>query len=577
MATINGNVKWGIIPLGFSNYEIADMAYNFRANYLKSVNTPMRYQVIWQNGSMNEAQEPSSDGDIVNVIFDIEETVDNATWFSVASIKKAKDIPNKHYLNGNAPNGHRFTIDISNMCQDLLSYSLVPIGKGTWQDYRFGGLNGGAVMQDNVTENISSYNVSRNGSFRTVRVKARFEVLDSNNNIVIATNTLSQTPSVIIINSAPTYSVNDFYYNDRYVIDETTAAGKADFGFMSNCPNFSDSQLVSSTQPKLVRMNEEAEWLYWFQRKSAVGASGTSQDLLSDIRLLLKTDDKPSTSFYIKEFNDTLDFGVNNGTANTYNTGQNRLCVQNVSPAYINENNGTTYTNVTDSGGAINVTTYPDGIVDKNNTNTYRVYLQYIKFHGGTDSRHTHYRHFKIDRESENVAYKNVRFHWLNRVGGIDSYTAKRDVVEGLSISRSTIERKTGDGTWLQNQYNQGTVMNGSIYKSNTMRGGNFHKGGVEVMNVNANRNLSVFTEPLNTSTAKWLEEIMTSPNVWVEMETDATEHNNEVNPYQRPSKKDYIPVIITNGDIEVVNQEAGLVKFNIEYTMAHKINTQRN
>ena len=40
---------------------------------------------------------------------------------------------------------------------------------------------------------------------------------------------------------------------------------------------------------------------------------------------------------------------------------------------------------------------------------------------------------------------------------------------------------------------------------------------------------------------------------------------------------KEYIPVIITNSDIETVNQEAGLVKFNIEYTLAHKVITQRN
>jgi hypothetical protein len=109
------------------------------------------------------------------------------------------------------------------------------------------------------------------------------------------------------------------------------------------------------------------------------------------------------------------------------------------------------------------------------------------------------------------------------------------------------------------------------------MRGGNLYKGGREVLNVNANRNNSVYTEPLNKSTAQWLEEIMTSPNVWIEMDTDATARGNTVNSYQRPSTKEYIPVIITNGSAETVNQEAGLVSFNIEYTLAHKVQTQRN
>ena len=37
------------------------------------------------------------------------------------------------------------------------------------------------------------------------------------------------------------------------------------------------------------------------------------------------------------------------------------------------------------------------------------------------------------------------------------------------------------------------------------------------------------------------------------------------------------MPVIITNSDIETINQEQGLVSFNIEYTLAHKVQTQRN
>tara|TARA_B100001063_G_scaffold67431_1_gene61357 strand:- start:1443 stop:1772 length:330 start_codon:yes stop_codon:yes gene_type:complete len=109
------------------------------------------------------------------------------------------------------------------------------------------------------------------------------------------------------------------------------------------------------------------------------------------------------------------------------------------------------------------------------------------------------------------------------------------------------------------------------------MRGGNLYKGGREVLNVNAERNNSVYTEPLNKNTAKWLEEIMTSPNVWIEMDTDATARGNTVNPYQRPSTKEYIPVIITNSEAETVNQEAGLVKFNLEYTLSHKVQTQSN
>ena len=62
------------------------------------------------------------------------------------------------------------------------------------------------------------------------------------------------------------------------------------------------------------------------------------------------------------------------------------------------------------------------------------------------------YRWFNIDREDEKIPYDFVRFHWLNRMGGIDSYTAKRSVVESISINRDTIETKSADRTWYQDQ-----------------------------------------------------------------------------------------------------------------------------
>jgi hypothetical protein len=248
-----------------------------------------------------------------------------------------------------------------------------------------------------------------------------------------------------------------------------------------------------------------------------------------------------------------------------YYEQQNKMCVQNVSVDYLNNNakqaDGTAYT-----GNKITAST------------TY--YTISLWFTGAffTESRMSEYRWFNIDREDEKLPYDFVRFHWLNRMGGIDSYTAKRSVLEGMSINRNTIETKSADRTWYQDNDDRfGTQIPDAQYISNTMRGGNLYKGGREVLNVNAERNNSVYTEPLNKNTAEWLQEIMTSPNVWIEMDTDATARGNTVNPYQRPSTKEYIPVIITNSEAETVNQEAGLVKFNLEYTLSHKVQTQSN
>ena len=125
------------------------------------------------------------EGDVVNVIFDVETSVTGNYWTTIGTIKKSRDITNRRYNGGNAPAGHRFTIDVSQLVSDQLSYSLCPINKGTWQSNFYGGMNGGLTMQDNVINKdaisggsaISMFNVSDNGTFRRLRVSATFEII----------------------------------------------------------------------------------------------------------------------------------------------------------------------------------------------------------------------------------------------------------------------------------------------------------------------------------------------------------------------------------------------------------------
>ena len=589
---INGNVSWGFVPFNGDSSNLAGTFWEYRWNNLKSANEPLRYQIQWTGiYDLNEITEPSKlnwtgstpdsgtgNGDIVNVIFEVYTTTDYERtfpddWDLIGTIKKSRDIANKKYNDGTPPSGHRFTVDISRLLSDEITYSLCPIKKGTWQSPFYGGMNGGLTMQDNVLDGtgamgspISDYNISKNGSFRNVKVKTYYEVINGDGQIVSASGNSKTSDLVTVINSVDQFDKDVVYYNNKFSISETEPSTDS-HGFMSRCPNHNNSTTPNFSKP--VRMDDEAEWLYWFQRRVGVGSGTASSNQVSRIRLHCRNSN--GDTFYLKEFSGTL------RKPGDYGFLQNRVCVQNVSPAYINENDGATYTNVTDtSETALTVAAYPNGLITPS-TNHYRIYIQYVASQGGAVTRHTHYRHYTIDREDEKKPYDFVRFHWLNSVGGVDSYTAKRDVVEGLTISRDVIERKSADRTWYQNDTNQGTPLNDSLYHSDTMRGGDIYKGGREVSNVNAERTQSVYTEPLNQPTAKWLEEIMLSPNVWIEKDTDATAFGNTVNPYLRPSTKEYIPVIITNSDIETVNQAEGLVKFNIEYTFAHKLITQRN
>ena len=196
MARYKGTIIAGIQPFDTATSNLANMSYNWRANYLKSAHTQMRYQVIW-NGLKDDETPSASNfnannnkGDIVNIVFKIYATtqypypVTNSGWDLIATIKKSRDLANQNYLAGQPalPN-QRFTIDISALCQDLLSYSLVPIKKGTWQSSYWGGMNGGTAVQDNVTETISNYNVTPNGTYRHILVEAIPEVILANGTI----------------------------------------------------------------------------------------------------------------------------------------------------------------------------------------------------------------------------------------------------------------------------------------------------------------------------------------------------------------------------------------------------------
>jgi len=577
MATARGTLTLAIQPRGTVSDYVKNMSYNWLSNNLKSANTQMRYQVQW--GGLAENVEPSknnfsgTEGDVINIIFRVYATttypypVALDDWDSVGTIRKTRDIANRSYDSNTSLPNQRFTVDISKICQDLLSYSLVPINKGTWQSSEYGGMNGGQTKQDNVVATISDYNVTKNGMYRHIKVTASPEIILANGTITESASSPMVFNTLAVINSLAQFEKQNIFYNTSYSIQKTAASASFPRAFLSLCPNFTQSS--SSQFLKEIRMDIEADFLYWYQRVAG-NAQTSPQQSARKIRIKIDTylqNGTAQNTVYLTDFNSNLDTEVLQGTT-FFKQNLNRVCVQNISPVYVNANgediNGASLLNQIDSS-----------------TYKYSAYLEYKTSFDDLSSantiRATEYRWFKIDKETEKPAYNFVRFYWLNRMGGIDSYTAKRNIMESISVSRDTMETRSGDRTWYQdNQDGSGSLVNNDNYISNTMRGGDLYKGGREVLSVNAQRINSVYTEPLSKDTADWLEEIVTSPNVWVEMNTEATKRGNTVNPFQRPSTKGYIPVIITNSEVETLNEE-GLVKFNIEYTLSHKVQTQRN
>ena len=585
MTVINGTARWGIVPYDTTGSQLSYLTQPFRDNYLKSANDQLRYELVISG--RGESIEPHAEGDVVNVIFKIETSVTGNYWTTIGTIKKSRDIANKKYREGPLPAGYRFTIDVSQLVSDQLSYSLCPINKGTWQSNYYGGMNGGITMQDNVINKdaitggsaISEYNVSDNGTFRRLKVSATFEIIGSSDNngaLELATDTAKEAPILTAINSVNQFERDSVYYH-KYNIGLY-----GNYNFLTRCPNWRGG-VVSEDFKKPVRIDEQAEWLQFYIRRNyskEIRGAGLD-DVVGATAIKIVTYDSSGieNTFYLRDFEDNM-ITTATGTAPVFThpaNYQQQMFIQNISPSYI-INSGKVYSK-TNSRASYPYWDSYTGETITSNTIYYTASLakqgMWSPFNEEIASQAYYYT---IDRESENIPYGFVRFHWLNSLGGTDSYTAKRDVLEGLNISRDAVERKSGDRTWYQaNENHDGVVSPNSNYISDTMRGGDIYKGGREVTNVNAERVQSVYTEPLNKSVANWLEEIMLSPNVWIEKDTEATKMGNTRNPYLRPSTKEYIPVIITNSDIETVNQAEGLVKFNIEYTLSHKIITQRN
>ena len=632
MAGINGTLakSFGVNEDGQSNLNRTNQ-FEYSFSRLLSVNSPLVFQVVWSNSGLNELTEPSAanyssaNGDVVNILFDIYQNVGGTTPASiadydlVATVRKSRDIPNNlkrnFKVNGmsglTTPLNHRFTVDVSEICKDLLSYSLVPIGKGTWTSNKFGGLNGGEIVHDNQALYVAAnpYIQRENGAWRNIKIATRAEIIKDDGTILEATTSSSKLEfeDFYIINSVTEYDKNRLdhaEFAEVFELSNFTPTRTNPKSFQTNCPNkvIQTSSLDIGAKVanfKEIRPTDNAEYLQWFQGKLG---NGTAQ--FDKVRIEVEVCDINNTitnRLYLYDFNEFL---------KTDNTGkfildQNQCLVQNVSPAFIRKN-------AISSTSAIEKTWQNGGTIaniDLANHSFYRVSLEGKE--GSNVIRLSEYRYYKIDKEkilsdmstssgsnpniTFNTGKKNyVKFFWLNTAGGIDSYTAKGMYTESYNINREIIKRNEG------NRFNYGIGFTSSAnpYTSNffsdTLRGGDNHKGGREVLSVNADRVATIQTKPMTPRVAEWVREIATSPSVWIE--TDTVDHTVEGSIFAKvnqksysdntsgiaqdgryPTNLQYTPVIITNSNIDIESDEQKQVVITFEYTYAHEVKTQRN
>ena len=176
---------------------------------------------------------------------------------------------------------------------------------------------------------------------------------------------------------------------------------------------------------------------------------------------------------------------------------------------------------------------------------------------------------FNIDRETATPT-GFVRFHWHNRKGGIDSYTCKGGTTESLTTASSFYETSIYPKFGTRNGVtpNNSSIINDSIVKGYGGVTKNYYPK-LSKLGVVANKEFTATTRPLNMDEARWIEDLLVSPNVWIEV----IEYTD---PVQANGESLYKPVVIKDGTRKLVDSE-GLTTIEINYSLSNPRQTQRN
>lgn len=123
---------------------------------------------------------------------------------------------------------------------------------------------------------------------------------------------------------------------------------------------------------------------------------------------------------------------------------------------------------------------------------------------------------YYINHSTTNIG--TTRFHWQNRLGGIDSYTFEDTMIKSLMTSSSTFEQtiypKFGD------QLGESTTTNFYFNVATAKRTGGitsdqYHS--VAKSNIKSYRNGQAVSRPISNSEIPMMEDLLSSPRVWIE------------------------------------------------------------
>lgn len=416
-------------------------------------------------------------------------------------VQPSIDIPN-YNSSGNTPNNDYlyYVIDVSSICRDFLSYSLRPCTHDT----------GSLVRRDITLAEIS------NNVYQKFEVNFELEVISSG---ALVLSGESETSTFYATNTALLHEQEHYLNIAEHLYDGST--GNLDYGgdlvyqyVHTGYSNYlKNRQKYLTTKPVKHRIigTDECEYLSFLHE----------DDGTNDVRVLVRFYDKNGSS-------------IENGLGQIYTLVINKTVDG-------NGNTGSNLNSWADSGstaedysvcqvgiGTRNIKESPDdrfndscAVTDFSNIGYYEVYTEYF----GSDKIGETVRYY-IDHTRQRV--NGVRFHWQNRLGGIDSYTFDGAFTEGINISSKTYEQSiypdfrgqlgasaggrnmiTGDNPLYEEDYGalvpRVAGLTDDKYQS------------VRKSKVKAVKEGTAISRPYGIAEQDMFEDLLASPNVWIE------------------------------------------------------------
>ncbi len=429
---------------------------------------------------------------------------DSALTSSAVTIRvqPSINIPNFN-SSGNTPNNNYlyYTIDASSICRDFLSYDLRPCTQDT----------GSLVKRDITLAEIS------NNVYKKFDVDFQLEEISSGALINVSSGgtdsgSFVATNTVLLHEEEHYLNISDNLF-DGSAAQEQGGDLTVQYLHTAETGYTKGRQKYLTTKPTQYRIIgvDESEYLSFLHKDDGV----------NDVRVLVR--------FY--DQNNSL---ISNGAGGTYalvidktvdgngNTGSNLN-------SWANSGSADETTSVCQVGiGTRNIkesieTTFNNdcAVTDFSNIKYYDVYTEY----SGSDRIGETVRYY-IDHTRERI--NGVRFHWQNRLGGIDSYTFDGAYNEGISISSMSYEQSIYPD--FRGQLGNSTSNTNVIVGDNPLYAEDYGAlvprvagltddkyQSVRKSKVKAVKEGTAISRPYGFGEQDMFEDLLASPNVWIE------------------------------------------------------------